>query len=376
MDERTGKSILIAGAGPTGLVLALELARRGFRPRLVAKAGGPTPVNESRALGINARTLTLLESSGVSALILSKARRLTKFRISATGKLLLTVDTEKFRGRYCPIHALPQGETERLMIQRLSAFGIVPEWLTEVSTVSGDVRKPVATLVHQDGRRETVQPDLLIGADGAHSTVRKTCGFAFPGDAIESRFFLADYRYTQAIDTSFLEMNFLNPGVLGHLPVNEDTLRYISTIEDFETRIEHPATVRERTWGSEFLISFRHVETMSRGNVFLAGDAAHVHSPAGARGMNLGIEDACWLAWLLSEGREQDYSNLRMPAVKTVLKDTRRNTTFITLKNPFLTGLRSLFLPQLNHVPSFTAEVLRKVSGRDTPPPPWIPGAD
>ena len=114
---------------------------------------------------------------------------------------------------------------------------------------------------------------------------------------------------------------------------------------------------------------------MSRGNVFLAGDAAHVHSPAGARGMNLGIEDACWLAWLISEGREQDYSSLRMPVVKTVLEETRRNTAFITLKNPLLTGLRALFMPLLPSIPGFTAAALRNVSGQDTPPPPWIPGA-
>lgn len=376
MEERRGKSILIAGAGPTGLALALELARRSFHPRLVAKSNGPTPISESRALGVNARTLTLLEASGVSALILAKARRLTRFRISSAGKRLLTIDTETFRGRYCPIHALPQGETERLLLRKLSAFGIMPEWSTEVSSVSGDAEKPVVTLTHAGGLSETVQPDMLIGADGAHSVVRKACGFAFPGNAIESRFFLADYRYTQPVDTSFIEMNFLNPGVLGHLPVNEDTLRYISTIEDFESRIDHPHAVRERTWGSEFRISFRHVETMSRGNVFLAGDAAHVHSPAGARGMNLGIEDACWLAWLISEGREREYSSLRMPAVRTVLKDTRRITTFITLRNPLLTGLRALLLPLVSHMPGFTATMLRNVSGQDTAPPPWIPGAD
>ncbi|WP_349434870.1 NAD(P)/FAD-dependent oxidoreductase [Pararhizobium sp. A13] len=375
MGERTGSSILIAGAGPTGLALALELTRRGFRPRLVSRAAGPAAINESRALGINARTLTLLEACGATALILAEARRLTKFKISSAGKLLLTIDTEKFRGPYCPIYALRQGETERLLLQRLSAFGIRPEWSTHVQTVSGDVRNPIVTLLHADGRAETVLPDVLIGADGAHSSVRKACGFAFPGDAIESQFFLADYRYAQQVDTSFVQMNFLNPGVLGRLPVCEDTLRYVSTIEDFETRIDHPATVLERTWKSDFTISFRHVETMSRGNVFLAGDAAHVHSPAGARGMNLGIEDACWLAWLISEGREQDYSNLRMPVVKTVLKDTRRNTTFITLKNPLLTDLRALLMPLLNHMPGFTAAALRKVSGQDTPPPPWIPDA-
>ncbi|MCV9999789.1 FAD-dependent monooxygenase [Pararhizobium sp. YC-54] len=375
MGERSGKSILIAGAGPTGLALALELARRGFKSRLVANAAGPTPINESRALGVNARTLTLLEPSGVSAMILANARRLTKFKISAAGKPLLTVETETFRSRYCPIQILPQGETERLLKQKLSAFGIAPEWLTEISSLSGDVAKPVVTLQHADGRTETVEPDMLVGADGAHSVVRKTFGFAFPGKAIESRFFLADYRYAQPVDTSFIELNFLNPGVLGRLPVSEDTMRYLSTVEDFETRIDHPAMVSERTWASEFHISFRHVETMSRGNVFLAGDAAHVHSPAGARGMNLGIEDACWLAFLISEGREQDYSNLRMPAVKTVIKDTRRNTTFITLKNPVLTGLRSLLLPLANRIPGFTKAFLHNVAGQDTPPPPWIPGA-
>jgi 2-polyprenyl-6-methoxyphenol hydroxylase-like FAD-dependent oxidoreductase len=375
MGERTGRSILIAGAGPTGLALALELARRGYRPRLVANAPGPAPINESRALGINARTLTLLEACGAATLILAEARRLTEFKISSAGKLLLTIDTEKFRGPYCPIYALPQGQTERLLLQRLSAVGIRPEWSTHLQAVSGDVRDPIVTLLHVDGGAETVLPDVLIGADGAHSAVRKACGFAFPGDALEGRFFLADYRYSQPVDTSFVQMNFLNPGVLGRLPVCEDTLRYVSTIEDFETRIDHPATVLERTWASDFTISFRHVEAMSRGNVFLAGDAAHVHSPAGARGMNLGIEDACWLAWLISEGREQDYSSLRMPVVETVLKETRRNTGFITLKNPLLTGLRALLMPLLPSIPGFTAAALRNVSGQDTPPPPWIPGA-
>ena len=375
MGEGSGKSILIAGAGPTGLALALELARRGFKSRLVTKAAGPTPIEESRALGVNARTLTLLEASGVSALILAKARRLTKFKISAAGRSLVTLETETFRSHYCPIQILAQGETERLLLQKLSAFGIVPEWSTELTALTGDVKKPVVTLQHTDGRTETVEPDMLVGADGAHSAVRKAFGFAFPGNAIESRFFLADYRYAQPVDTGFIEMNFLNPGVLGRLPVSEDTLRYLSTDEDFETRIDHPAMVLERTWSSEFRISFRHVETMSRGSVFLAGDAAHVHSPAGARGMNLGIEDACWLAFLISEGREQDYSDLRMPAVKTVLKDTRRNTAFITLKNPVLTRLRSLLLPLVNHLPGISTAFLRNAAGQDTPPPPWIPGA-
>ncbi|MDQ0320916.1 2-polyprenyl-6-methoxyphenol hydroxylase-like FAD-dependent oxidoreductase [Pararhizobium capsulatum DSM 1112] len=375
MEARPETSILIAGAGPVGLALALELVRRGMRPRLVAKAAGPTPANESRALGVNARTLTLLEECGATALILHKARRINRFRVASRGKTLLTVDTARLRGRYSPLYALPQGETENILINLLAQHHITPEWQTAVAHVEGGIDKPQVLLRHADGTSETVSPNILVGADGAHSVVRENCGFTFPGSSIDMPFHLADYRYTRPIETNYAEGNFLNPGVLARIPVREDTIRYISTREDFETIIEHPAEVRDKPWVSSFRISFRHVESMRRGRVFLAGDAAHVHSPIGARGMNLGIEDACWLAWLISERREEEYSELRMPAIETVIKATRRNTAFVTLSNPVLTGLRRLLLPWLSLFPASTRAVLRTISGRDTPAPPWIPGA-
>jgi 2-polyprenyl-6-methoxyphenol hydroxylase-like FAD-dependent oxidoreductase len=375
MEKGSERSILIAGAGPVGLTLALELARRGLRPRIVAKAKGPTPANESRALGVNARTLTLLEECGATPMILHKARRINRFRIASRGKQLLTVDTARLRWRYSPLYALPQGETENILLGLLSRLHIAPEWQTAVEAVSGDVEKPQVTLRRADGAIETVSPDILVGADGAHSVVRESCGFAFPGDSMDMPFYLADYRYIHPVETNYAEGNFLNPGVLARIPVSEDTLRYISTREDYETLIEHPTDVRDRPWVSSFRISFRHVETMGRGNVFLAGDAAHVHSPIGARGMNLGIEDACWLAWLISEGREAEYSDLRMPAIQTVIQATRRNTAFVTLSNPVLTTLRRLVLPWMKLFPASTRAVLRTISGRDTPAPPWIPGA-
>ena len=168
-------------------------------------------------------------------------------------------------------------------------------------------------------------PDMLVGADGAHSVVRKAFGAV--SRQCDRGLFLRRLSVRQTGRYHFAEITLFDPGVLGRIPVAEDMLRYLSTFEDFETRIAHPEVVAERTWNSQFRIRFRHVETMAKGNVFLAGDAAHVHSPAGARGMNLGIEDACWLAWLVAEGREEDYSALRMPAVKTVLKETWRDTT-------------------------------------------------
>jgi 2-polyprenyl-6-methoxyphenol hydroxylase-like FAD-dependent oxidoreductase len=115
---------------------------------------------------------------------------------------------------------------------------------------------------------------------------------------------------------------------------------------------------------------------MAKGNIFLLGDAAHIHSPAGARGMNLGIEDACWLAYLICEEREQDYSGQRMPAVRQVLKQTRQLTNLVTMKNPALAAVRDVAAPLLFAVPAVRRLLLRSVAGYDTLRPPWIDWAE
>ncbi|MBB3396287.1 MULTISPECIES: NAD(P)/FAD-dependent oxidoreductase [unclassified Rhizobium] len=369
------RSILIAGAGATGLTAALELARRGFLPRIVDSDAGPVPLTESRALGINARTLALLSPSRVSDTILQEAQQIAHFRIVSKGRLLADIDTTKVPGPYSAIHALAQGHTERLLLGKLSDYEVAPEWQTAVETVSGDLSKPRVTLRKADGSVETADFDIVIAADGAHSAVRKAVGIGFPGQALERSFYLADFRYAVPIDPGFAEITLFDPGMIGRLPVTRDVLRYISTLPDFESRIQHPAAIAERVWASDFRIHFRHVAVMARGNVFLAGDAAHIHSPAGARGMNLGIEDACWLAWLISEGREREYAGLRMPAVKTVLKQTHQLTSLITMKNPVAIAIRNVAVPLLLRIPAFRQKLLHGVSGYDTQSPPWIDGA-
>ncbi|MDM9620982.1 NAD(P)/FAD-dependent oxidoreductase [Rhizobium sp. S96] len=369
------RSILIAGAGATGLAAALELARRGFHPRIVDSDAGPVPLIESRALGVNARTLTLLAPSRVTDAILQEAQQIARFRVVSKGRRLADLDTTTIAGPYSALHALAQGHTERLLVGKLSDYEVVPEWETSIVSVSDDRSKPRVTLRKADGSVESGSFDIVIGADGAHSTVRKAIGISFPGEALESSFYLADFRYSQPVDSHFAEISLVDPGMIGRLPLERDVLRYISTLPDFETRIQHPASIAERVWASNFRVHFRHVETMSKGNVFLAGDAAHIHSPAGARGMNLGIEDACWLAWLISEGREAEYTALRMPAVQTVLKQTRQLTSLITMRNPLAIAIRNLAVPVLFRLPAFSQRLLHGVSGYDTPPPPWIDGA-
>ncbi|MFS8111773.1 NAD(P)/FAD-dependent oxidoreductase [Rhizobium jaguaris] len=376
-DGAKAKSILIAGAGPVGLTAALELARRGFVPRIVDDGQGPAPLEESRALGINARTLTLLSASGVTDHVVAAAQPIAHFRLRSGAKILANIDTRRLPGRFCAIHGLAQGATERLLIEALADYGISPEWQTAVEPETiADPLKPEVTLRRLDRTTETVRPDILVGADGAHSAVRKALGAGFPGEALEAYFYLADFRYVKPVDAHFAEITLCDPGMLGRLPVSADVLRYISTLEDFESRIVHPEAIVEKTWVSQFRIHFRHVEPMAKGNVFLAGDAAHIHSPAGARGMNLGIEDACWLAWLIAEGREQEYSALRIPAVKQVLKQTYGLTRLVTMRNPLAIAARNLFAPLLLRFGPVRRQLLHSISGYDTPRPPWIDWAE
>ena len=376
-EQGKSRSILIAGAGPAGLATALELARRGYRPRIVDDGAGPTPTEESRALGVNARTLTLLSPSGVAERILAAAQPIEHFRVRSNKKIFVQLDTREVKGRFSAVCALSQGVTERLLMEALSGYGISPEWQTAVvAEAISDFRKPEIALRRANGVPETVRPDILIGADGAHSAVRKAMGAGFPGEALEAHFYLADFRYAGPVDTHYAEISLFDPGMVGCLPVTADILRYISTLEDFESRIVHPAAVAGKVWASQFRINFRHVEPMATGNVFLVGDAAHIHSPAGARGMNLGIEDACWLAWLIAEGREEEYSALRIPAVKLVLKQTYGLTRLVTMRNPLAIAARNLFAPLFLRFGSARRTLLQSVAGYDTPRPPWIDWAE
>lgn len=362
--------ILVVGAGPVGLTAALELARRGYRPRIIDMDASLGPVAESRALAVNARTLELLEPSGATADILAEAIVIREMRLFARGRRLATIDAMDTDHRFRGLHSLPQGRTERILAARLAGFGIEPEWNTRLVGLE-NFEAPVAT-IERDGKSEAREFDLVVGTDGAHSSARKAAGFAFPGEALSETFHLADFNYDCVVAADHAEAHFQDPGIIARLPVGPRTLRWVSTFADFEWQIAHPAPVADTPWRSTFKVSFRHVADMSRGRVFLAGDAAHIHSPIGGRGMNLGIEDACWLAWLVEEGREADYSALRMPAVRLVMGETRRTTRMVLLQNPLLRLLRNFALPLLARTRRVRQEGLKGVLGLDTPPPPWL----
>jgi len=223
----TDRSILIVGAGPVGLMAAIELRRRGFRPRIIDAEEGPTPLNESRALAVNLRSLQLLGPSGLDQRILAEAHQVRQMRMFAGDRPLATIDTMDVGGKYRGLHVLPLGRTERIQLQRLAEFDLAPEWRTSLEALSGANGRPSVTVVRPDGSREQASFDIVIGADGAHSVVRKAVGLPFAGTALEETFYIADYRYAEDVDTSFGEAHFYDPGVIARLP--STSARYVTS---------------------------------------------------------------------------------------------------------------------------------------------------
>jgi 2-polyprenyl-6-methoxyphenol hydroxylase-like FAD-dependent oxidoreductase len=370
MDAKT-PSILIVGAGPVGLTAALELARRGIFARIIDN-NQPSPIHESRALAVNQRTMQLLAPSGVAQLIDAEAIKLRQMQVFSGAKQIMKIDLGKEAGAQTFLRSLPQGRTERLLAARLAEFRIAPEWGMAFAGF-GEPRngKPVSKLEGPKGAAE-YEADIVIGADGAHSLVRKSLGLDFSGESLPETFYIADIVYDRDIERDYVQARFQNPGVIAYIPVSKRTFRYISTLEDFKSRIQHPAEVVDIVWESTFKASFRHVTAMQKGPVFLAGDAAHIHSPVGGRGMNLGIEDACWLAWLVSEGRQEEYTGLRMEAVEHVLAQTKANTRAILLKHPMAVWLRNNFVPLVLKIAPLRRGFIDGVRGLDTPAAPWL----
>jgi 2-polyprenyl-6-methoxyphenol hydroxylase-like FAD-dependent oxidoreductase len=364
-------SILIVGAGPVGLTAALELARRGIFARIIDN-NAPSPINESRALAVNQRTMQLLAPSGVADMIDAEAIKLRQMQVFSGQTQIMTIDLGKEAGGQTFLRSLPQGRTERLLAARLAAFKVAPEWgMAFAGFAEPGNGKPVSKLQGPRGAEE-YEADIVIGADGAHSLVRKALGLDFAGESLPETFYIADIVYDRDIERDYVQARFQNPGVIAYIPVNKRTFRYISTLADFKSRIQHPAQVADIVWESAFKAVFRHVSSMQKGPVFLAGDAAHIHSPVGGRGMNLGIEDACWLAWLISEGRQEEYTGLRLEAVEHVLAQTKANTRAILLKNPMAVWLRNNFVPLVLKIAPLRRSFIDGVRGLDTPAAPWL----
>jgi 2-polyprenyl-6-methoxyphenol hydroxylase-like FAD-dependent oxidoreductase len=362
--------VLIVGAGPTGMALAIELERRGVDHRLVEK--NDSTASSSRALGINPRTLQVFEDMGLLEDVLAKGFRLTGQGIYRGEEQLVHLNTNSVRNDtdYPYLWVLPQYETEEALLTRLTELGGEVEFEAEVAGFqqeSGSVR---VRLVHSNGtedREEVVHASYLVGCDGGSSMVRKTIGLDFSGDTRPETFFLADVSVTSDWPSHEALTWFHEDGIIATLPIDgEKTWRVfaeVSSVPDHERPEPTPEGVHdlltERTgdegteindviWSSEYTVNQRMVGQYRTGSVFLAGDAAHVHSPFGAMGMNTGIQDAYNLGWKLalvvSAAADAElldtYDEERRPVAEEILGNTGPSTGLISSTNPLIDALR------------------------------------
>ena len=336
--------------------------------RIVDRGEGPTSADESRALAILPTTLAVLKASGVAERLLSEGQPIRRVEISWAGRQAIAFSLDAADTPTPFILSLPQGRTERALIDWLSARGVEVEWGVSVTGFE-DTRAPTAIL----STGERLASHALAGCDGVHSTVRGLLDVPFIGEQYPVRFALADIRLKAAIDPECIRLSLgAANGTRALLPFASDTARLIGVVDDPQTLLDERNDVASAGWTSAFEVAFRRAERMARGMVFLAGDAAHEHSPVGGRGMNLGIWDAAWLAFLLSEGRASEYEMRRIPSVKRVLQQTRTLTDMIAEPPGWKSAAVRFGLPVAVRVPALRRRIATRLLALDLPQPEWL----
>lgn len=365
---------LIVGAGPVGLAAALFLARRGIRPRLIEMRDHPS--RESRALAVNPRTLDLLEPTGVAASILEIGGRIRGAVLHRGPRVAARVSIAGAHPKHPYMVALSQATTERLLEDALRTHGVEVERSVKLVACrpGGGAVEAVLERPAEHGH-ESVRVPWLIAADGSHSTARKQLNVGFPGSALKREWHLADIALRTTLDEDHAHVLLLPGGVFVFLirvidPALEGERdapiwRVIANHTDPVSLIEGAQAVGEPLWSSSFHIAHRVCETFARDGVYFAGDAAHIHSPIGARGMNLGIEDAWVLAELTHAGKLDRYDAIKRPMDAGVVRRVAFVSRIVAGEPAVLRVVRALAFPGVLKIPMFQRRMRAVVSGLD-----------
>ncbi|POM26370.1 Pentachlorophenol 4-monooxygenase [Actinomadura rubteroloni] len=354
--------VLIVGAGPTGLVAACELIRRGVGVRLVDRAPAASPY--ARAQLLWPRTLDLLEDLGALDAARSAGHTLNAFSYFSDRAHVATFTMPEELVPLC----IPQNDTERVLTDRLHALGGRIERGVRLLAFddldfSGSADGVTSILEHPDGRVERIRTAFVVGADGASSAVRGQIGASFTGATYASTFALVDCRPTGAeLPTDRAHYYLSAQGVLAVVALPGGVFRFFSVLPPgqemslpwMQKAVDErgPAGVRlaDPVWQTAFRVHARQADIYRRGRVFLAGDAAHVHSPAGGQGLNTGVQDAHNLAWKLAavlSGEAPDdllatYEQERLAVAARVVRETDLQTRAWMVRRKPWTGLRDL----------------------------------
>jgi 2-polyprenyl-6-methoxyphenol hydroxylase-like FAD-dependent oxidoreductase len=360
--------VLICGAGPTGLVLALWLAKRQVPFRIIDKA--PHAGTASRALVVQARTLEFYRMLGIDQTIVGQSRKVDQLRLWVrqhhVGTVLFgreAINISAFPNFY----VFPQDEHETLLEQELAKLGIRVERNTELVGFEENEAGIDAHIKTPAGEPATVRVAYLAGCDGSHSKVREITGAAFPGGTYDPIYYVADITASGPVINGGLNLALDDADFLAVFPMRgEGRVRLVGTIDseepdrpfqwdDVSQDIIRRLQIDTKTvnWFSTYRVHHRVASFFQKGRVFLCGDAAHVHSPVGGQGMNTGIGDAVNLAWKLDavlrhhapETILNTYSQERIPFAKSLVNTTDRVFTFVNRRSALATAIRTRLVP-------------------------------
>lgn len=371
-------SPLIVGAGPAGLASALFLQRAGWRPRIIDQLLEPS--RWSKALAVNPRTLDILAPTGITARMFELGKAITGVHFYRDRELVGELGFAGVHPRYPFMLALSQATTEALLTEALQAAGGSVERGTKlVECDPVDEGVDVTLQRARDGQRERARYACVLAADGAHSVIREQLHMAFPGSALPHPWYLADAPLRTQLSGDCAHVFFFEDGAfLFLIRVVDRFLGGASPAPLWRVLGNRPAPLSQlvaaeqagtAVWESTFHVPHRILERMSRGRVFFAGDAAHLHSPVGARGMNLGIEDARVFAQLAIAGRLDDYHRMRHDVDAQVVRDVSLLSHVVDGGSPAFRAVRSRLLPVAIRRRFVRTRMLSRLTGLDHPAP-------
>jgi 2-polyprenyl-6-methoxyphenol hydroxylase-like FAD-dependent oxidoreductase len=376
--------VAIVGAGPTGLALACTLAAKRISFVLIDRLA--EGANTSRAAVVHARTLEVLEELQVTDRLRAQGHVVPRFTIRDHDQVLATIPFDELRTRYPYTLMIPQNVTEAILLDRLRELGGEVARPYALQDLRQDAEGVSMSVASNGASARTIRARYVVGADGMHSAVRERAGIGFSGDSYEESFVLADVQMEWPLSRDEV-MLFLSPeGLVVVAPLPDGRHRIVATVDDAP---EHPSLrdvqqlldtrgpsggvtrIHDVAWSSRFRVHHRLADRYRAGRILLAGDAAHVHSPAGGQGMNTGIQDAVALGHALAavlhgsadEKQLDDYERTRRPIASRVVALTDRMTRVATLRTRLSRVVRNALINVIGRVPAAMRGFATEIAG-------------